>query len=196
MALVRFAARSSGLAFGLAPAVRPAGLPEAPRARAARRSFLRCGERIFGCPCGWRGRPGQCAAFRPRRCDFLPATVRLALACGLVVACGRGIGPIRRVPHAAGHRGRRARQLGTPGGLPPIGRDESCRTAYGVPPGPDPGRLRRATLAAPPPRLAAPASRAPRPGRQARRAAGAPLKIVKKILTARPPWTCPTRTDR
>ena len=27
-------------------------------------------ERIFGCPCGWRGRPGQCVAFRPRGCDF------------------------------------------------------------------------------------------------------------------------------
>ncbi len=22
-------------------------------------------ERIFGCPCGWRERPGQCASFRP-----------------------------------------------------------------------------------------------------------------------------------
>ena len=30
-------------------------------------------ERIFGCPCGWRGRPGQCAAFRPRACDLSPA---------------------------------------------------------------------------------------------------------------------------
>jgi hypothetical protein len=32
-------------------------------------------------------------------------------------------------------------------GLPPEGRDESCRTAYGAWPGSDPGRLRRATLA-------------------------------------------------
>ena len=30
-------------------------------------------ERIFGCPCGWRGRHGQCAAFRPGRCDILVA---------------------------------------------------------------------------------------------------------------------------
>ena len=29
-------------------------------------------ERIFGCPCGWRGRPGQCAAFRSRLCDSSP----------------------------------------------------------------------------------------------------------------------------
>jgi hypothetical protein len=54
----------------------------------------------------------------------------------------------RRSAPAAGHRGRRARQLGTPGGLPPKGRDESCRTAYGELPGPDPCRLRRASLAA------------------------------------------------
>jgi integrase len=27
-------------------------------------------ERIFGCPCGWRGRPGQCAAFRAGGCGL------------------------------------------------------------------------------------------------------------------------------
>jgi hypothetical protein len=32
-------------------------------------------ERIFGCPCGWRGRSVQCAAFRPCACD--PFTRRL-----------------------------------------------------------------------------------------------------------------------
>jgi hypothetical protein len=69
-------------------------------------------------------------------------------ANGLMLTNGRGTGVIRRAPHAAGHRGRRARQLGTPGGLPPKGRDESCRTANGELPGPDPCRLRRATLAA------------------------------------------------
>jgi hypothetical protein len=31
-------------------------------------------ERIFGCPCGWRGRHGQCAAFRPGELTFHPAT--------------------------------------------------------------------------------------------------------------------------
>ena len=35
-------------------------------------------------------------------------------ADGLVLAAGRGTGQIRRAPHAAGHRGRRARQLGAP----------------------------------------------------------------------------------
>jgi hypothetical protein len=30
-------------------------------------------ERIFGCPCGWRGRRGQCVAFRPRHCDIFTA---------------------------------------------------------------------------------------------------------------------------
>ncbi len=33
-------------------------------------------ERIFGCPCGWRGRHGQCAAFRPRTCDLSPGDRR------------------------------------------------------------------------------------------------------------------------
>ena len=72
----RFAARRSGLASGLALAVRPAGSTEAPRARVGPEDAF-CGavfaervERIFGCPCGWRGRPGQCAAFRPGRCDI------------------------------------------------------------------------------------------------------------------------------
>jgi hypothetical protein len=72
---------------------------------------------------------------------------------------------------------RRARQLGTPGGLPPKGRDESCRTAYGELPGSDPGRLRRATLAAHPfrprrTRFSRFTSRADRPGAPK----GAPLK--------------------
>jgi hypothetical protein len=52
-------------------------------------------ERIFGCPCGWRGRPGQCAAFRPGDRDCLAATgvlgvmlsARLALADVIIEAC-------------------------------------------------------------------------------------------------------------
>ena len=61
------AARLSGLASGLALAVRPAALAEAPRKGGPEDAF--CGavcaervERIFGCPCEWRGQPGQCAA--------------------------------------------------------------------------------------------------------------------------------------
>ena len=41
----RFAARPSGLAFGLALAVRPAGLAEAPGSTARRRRVPRCGMR-------------------------------------------------------------------------------------------------------------------------------------------------------
>ena len=71
-------------------------------------------ERIFGCPCGWRGRPGQCAAFRPRRCDSSLATGRLAR--------GRTAGPrlqarhreLRRVTAYGRYRGSRTRQLGAP----------------------------------------------------------------------------------
>jgi hypothetical protein len=48
-------------------------------------------------------------------------------------ACGQSPGP----PGAAARRAV---------GLPPEGRDESCRPAYGAP-RPDPGRRRRATLA-------------------------------------------------
>jgi hypothetical protein len=51
-------------------------------------------------------------------------------------------------PQAAGHRGRRARQLGAPGGLPPKGRDEKLPPRNGEPPGVNPSRLRRVTLAA------------------------------------------------
>ncbi len=68
----RFAARASGLAL-------PVGSAEAPRARVGPEDAF-CGtgfaerlERIFGCPCGWRGRPGQCAAFRPGDGDIFTA---------------------------------------------------------------------------------------------------------------------------
>ena len=51
-------------------------------------------------------------------------------------------------------------------------------------PGSNPGRLRRVTLAALSPRLLASVLAVHGRGRQARRAEGAPLMIVKKILTA------------
>jgi hypothetical protein len=54
------------------------------------------------------------------------------------------------------------------------------------------GRLRRVTLAAHPLTLLASVLVAPGLGRQARRAGGAPLMIVKKILTAQ---TCRHRRD-
>jgi hypothetical protein len=66
----------SGLASGLALAVRSAGSADAPRARVGPEdAFCRAVraerlEGIFGCPCRWRGRPGQCAAFRPVTLTF------------------------------------------------------------------------------------------------------------------------------
>ena len=106
------------------------------------------------CPCGWRGRPGQCAAFRPGACDFpgvCATRARLtAWSSRPGAAPGRYGGYRTRPVTGATGRGSSARR-----GLPPKGRDESCRTAYGEPPGPDPGRLRRVTLAFIFPRLAA-----------------------------------------
>ena len=97
-------------------------------------------------------------------------------------AGGRGSG-IRRGPQAAGHRGCRARQ--SP-------RRRACvrRTRRELPPsnGETPrlnsGRLRRVTLAALSSRRLAPVPAVHDRGRQAWRAEGAPLMIVKKILTA------------
>jgi hypothetical protein len=139
-----------GLASGLALAVRPAGVVEAPGSTARRRRVPLAGckapLRLEGPTRTMRGVPPQ--PLRPSRlrrssCETV----------GLVLADGCGSGSIRRAPHAAGHRGRRARQLGTPGGLPPKGRDESCRTVYGELPGSNLGRDGRATLAAHPSRL-------------------------------------------
>src|SRR5580704_7656986 len=68
----RFAARVLGLASGLAPA----GSAEVyARKGRSRRSLLRTGfaerlERIFGCPCGWRGRHGQCGVPGPVAVTF------------------------------------------------------------------------------------------------------------------------------
>jgi hypothetical protein len=136
--LRRFAVRLSGLACGLALAVRPAGAAEAPRARVGPEDAF-CGavcakrlERIFGCPCGWRGRPGQCAAFRPGARDLLPGDrhtwrettarpVRIARDSRCVTAgcvLGRGVrgngaagsGP-RRCASALEAAGQAARQL-------------------------------------------------------------------------------------
>ena len=64
-----------GLASGLALPVRPAGGSGSARKGGPRRYFLRSGffravVRIFGRPCGWRGRPGQCAGSRPGELPF------------------------------------------------------------------------------------------------------------------------------
>ena len=103
-----------GLASGLALAVRPTGSAEAPRARVGPEDAF-CGavfaervERIFGCPCGWRGRPGQCAAFRPGVWDFSPGD-RCTWRKTTGPASSQSAGPTARYGgvrprHGAGHR--------------------------------------------------------------------------------------------
>ncbi len=85
-------------------------------------------------------------------------------------------------------------------GLASEGRGESCRPATARP-RVNPGRLWRVTLAALPSRLVAPVLAVHGQGRQARRAEGAPLIIVKKILTTTTSWVgaapaSATRTSR
>ena len=64
-------------------------------------------------------------------------------------------------------------------GLASEGRGEAAAPQRRVP-RVNPGRLRRVTLAALPSRLLAPVLAAPGRGRQARRAGGAPLKVVSR----------------
>ena len=54
-------------------------------------------------------------------------------ANGLVLAAGCGTGLIRRVPHAAGHRGHRARQLGAPQGFRPKGATKAAAPPMALP---------------------------------------------------------------
>ena len=95
---------------------------------------------------------------------------------GLVLAAGRGTGQIRRAPHAAGHRGHRARQLGAPQGFRPKGATKAAAPPTARPPDLTPAAYGGSPLAA---HLSLdwprPVPRGSRPGRQARRAAGAPL---------------------
>jgi hypothetical protein len=65
----RSAARVSGLACGLALAVRPAGLPLGSRVNGAPQARPRAA-RMRSTVESWRGQPGQCAAFRPRDGDI------------------------------------------------------------------------------------------------------------------------------
>jgi hypothetical protein len=114
---------------------------------------------------------------------------------------GVGICPPRqryRVMEIAGYVGDRRRPVtgGAVRGSSPRRRASVRRTRRKLPPrnGEIPwvnlGRLRRVTLATHPSRLLEPALAVHGQGRQARRAGGAPLMIVKKILTTsvwRPP---------
>ena len=113
-----------GLASGQALAVRPAGSVEAPYARVGPEDAF-CGagfaerlDRIFGCPCVRRGRPGQYAAFRPCTCGLSPGDGRTWRdADGLVlfvsrdtrvVAAGGRLRPVTGPSCAAAARARRA----------------------------------------------------------------------------------------
>ena len=103
-------------------------------------------ERIFGCPCGWRGRPGQCAAFRPVAVTFSGDRRIWRDADGLaVVLAGAAAGyggdrrrPVTGVAVRGSRRVRRARVRRT---------RRSCRPATARP-RVNPGRLWRITLAA------------------------------------------------
>ena len=84
--LRRFAALGLGLASGLAPRRQARWVAMRLRVQGWVLKILSAErlERIFGCPCGWRGRPGQCAAFRPRAGDLSGDRVARALPDGPV----------------------------------------------------------------------------------------------------------------
>ncbi len=139
-------------------------------------------ERIFGCPCRWKGRPGQCAAFRPRAGDL--SGDRVARAC-LTAWCslpGRGTGRYggyraRPVTGAAG-RGSSARRRASARmarrKLPPANgaAPDLTPAAYGGSPGrSSPLRLARPLLAF-----------TSRPSGPARRRCA--LEAVEKLVTA------------
>jgi hypothetical protein len=169
--LSRFAVRAPGRAFGLALAVRPAGSAEAPGSTARQRRVPLAGceapLRLEGPTRTMRGVPPP-----PPRLYWHRRGSHKAI--GLILTDGRGTGPIwrdrmRPVTGAAG-RGSSARLAGSR----PEGVTKRCR-----PPTASRPALTRAAYGGPlwpliSPRLTAPASRAPRPGRQARRALARP----------------------
>jgi hypothetical protein len=121
-------------------------------------------------------RSGPVAVTSPRRSAYLRARDGLAV---VLAGAAAGYGGDRRRPvTGAAVRGSRRAV-----GLASEGRGESCRPATARPPGeprpPTAGHPGRSS-----PLLLAYAPRCSRPGRQARRAEGAPLMIVKIILTA------------
>jgi hypothetical protein len=145
----------------------------------SRRCFLRSGlcgavRKDLRVPCGWRGRAGQCAAFRPQTVTSSQRSAHLARCLTAPTSSRRASpGTLRRGPVAAGggdaarssRRGRRARVRRT---------RRSCRPAMARPPAASavsPGSSSRPTG----PRLLAPAC-VRVPARRAWRAEGAPLK--------------------
>jgi len=177
----RFAACAPGLASGLAPADRPAGAVEAPGSTARRRRVPRS---------GMRSTVEAGGADPDNARHSVPAAVTFLASAQLVR--GRRPGPRGRARHrvdATGTAcGRSPRPPGAAArraaGLPPEGRDESCRTANGASPDLAPAAYGGATLAAHP----SPISRArfsrftSRPSGPARRRCA--LEAVKKVVTA------------
>ena len=100
-----------GLASGLALAVRPAGSALI-RLRGQRHAAGV--SRVAGCEAPLRPeRPTRTMRGVPTPMSVtFTAAAQLVQAGGLILAAGHGTGRIRRAPHAAGHPGHRARQLG------------------------------------------------------------------------------------
>ena len=179
----RSAARVPGLASGLALAVRPAGLAEAPGSTARRRRVPRSGMRSTVEAGG--ASPDNARRSVPVAVTFFRRSAHSGARLTAWPWCWRA--RQRDTAGTAGGRspGCRARQ-------PP--RRRTCvrrtRRKAAAPqrrdPRVNPGRLRRVTLAALPSRLLAPVLAVHGLGRQARRAEGAPLKTVEKVVTTRP----------
>jgi hypothetical protein len=169
----------------------PQGSAEAPRARVGPEDAF-CGagfaerlERIFGCPCGWRGRPGQCAAFRPSYCDIFTAIgapgARVTALAVVLAGAAAGYGGDRRRPVTGGAvRGSRRAV-----GLASEGRGEAAapqrRDPRGEPRPPTAGHPGRSFPSTAPAR---PRCSRPGPSGPARRRCA--LEAVAKVVTNRP----------
>jgi hypothetical protein len=158
----------------------PLGWQRSPGSTARRRHVPRSGMRspirLEGPARIMRGVPPQCCGiFSGSRCTWREVT-----AWPWCWRAAAGYGGDRRRPVTGGCRARQ----------PPRRRAcvrrtrQSCRPATARP-RVNPGRLRRVTLAALPSRLLAPVPVVHGQGRQARRAGGAPLKVVsREVVTA------------
>jgi hypothetical protein len=119
----------------------PQGRQRSPRERVGPEdSFCGAGcaerlERIFGCPCGWRGWPGQCAAFRTRSRDFLTAPGTFDVRTGARPARAGTVtgGALEPVSPACGCGGSRPAAAPRPVGFRPQGA-AGCRSGVGASP--------------------------------------------------------------
>ena len=166
---IRLACNEPGLLAWPSPS-RPAGSAEAPGSTARRRRVRAgCGR---GAPLGWRGRPGQCATFRPAPGRFRPALGAPGVKMTVWSCLCRAASGVEARTDAAGP-GNGARQSPRPVGLPPEGPSEAAAPQRRDPN--DASRLLRIPAALLRPRPFA-LARVAGPGRKAWRAEGAPLK--------------------